>query len=121
VGYPIEYFLPGAFASNPTAGVVNGSLWTLPVEMEMYLGVAALGVLGLFAAREWFNTFFAAFILVVSTVKISDFPLVYGTSPEVPRMVDRVSIRRIFLCQPRPRRDQPSLVDASVRGDRSLA
>jgi peptidoglycan/LPS O-acetylase OafA/YrhL len=86
LGYPTEYFLPGAFASNPTAGVVNGSLWTLPVEMEMYLVVAVLGILGLFAAREWFNAFFAALILVVGTVKISDLPLVYGSSPEVPRM-----------------------------------
>jgi peptidoglycan/LPS O-acetylase OafA/YrhL len=45
--YPIRYTLPGVFAHNPIAGVVNGSLWTLPLEMLMYLGVVVLGVCGL--------------------------------------------------------------------------
>ncbi|HEX5121809.1 MAG TPA: acyltransferase [Rhodanobacteraceae bacterium] len=41
-------FLPGVFEQNPVARYVNGSLWTLPVEATMYLGVAALGVLRCF-------------------------------------------------------------------------
>ena len=85
-GYPTEYFLPGAFAHNPVGGVVNGSLWTLPVEIQMYLVIAALGVLGILGAREWFNTFFAAFLLVVGTAKLADLPLIYGENAEVARM-----------------------------------
>jgi peptidoglycan/LPS O-acetylase OafA/YrhL len=92
LGYPTEYYLPGAFAGNPIGGAVNGSLWTLPIEMEMYLVIAGLGVFGLFGSREWFNTFFAAFILMVSTVKLTDLPLVYGNTPEVARM------GIVFLC-----------------------
>nr|WP_240473563.1 acyltransferase [Thioclava indica] len=43
----LEYQLPGVFASNPYQ-TVQGSLWTLPVEMRLYILVALLGMLGLF-------------------------------------------------------------------------
>jgi peptidoglycan/LPS O-acetylase OafA/YrhL len=39
------------FESNPFAGAVNGSLWTLPVEVAMYAVVLALGVCGLLRPR----------------------------------------------------------------------
>jgi len=39
----IRYDLPGVFASNPYASVVNGSLWTLPVEFLCYGMVAMVG------------------------------------------------------------------------------
>ena len=45
----IVYDLPGVFASNPVPDSVNGSLWTLPVEIQAYALVAALGALGLLA------------------------------------------------------------------------
>jgi len=32
-----NYYLPGVFTNNPYASVVNGCLWTLPVEFGMYL------------------------------------------------------------------------------------
>ncbi|OYU45084.1 MAG: hypothetical protein CFE44_09370, partial [Burkholderiales bacterium PBB4] len=41
--------LPGVFASNPVAAVVNGSLWTISVEASCYLGLMALGLLGALA------------------------------------------------------------------------
>ncbi len=37
--------LPGVFGSNPLRGVVNGSLWTLGPEVEMYVVLFALGIL----------------------------------------------------------------------------
>lgn len=46
--------LPGVFAGNPD-GTVNGSLWTLPAEMRMYVLAAALGAFGLLS-RRWFGT-----------------------------------------------------------------
>jgi peptidoglycan/LPS O-acetylase OafA/YrhL len=40
--------LPGVlFADNPVGAIVNGSLWTLAYEVEMYLMVLVLGSLGL--------------------------------------------------------------------------
>jgi peptidoglycan/LPS O-acetylase OafA/YrhL len=42
--------LPGVFETNRVPGV-NVSLWTLPYELHMYLGVALLGVTGLLFRR----------------------------------------------------------------------
>ena len=33
----IRYMLPGVFETNPLKGEFNGSLWTLPVELRMYV------------------------------------------------------------------------------------
>jgi peptidoglycan/LPS O-acetylase OafA/YrhL len=43
----VAYELPGVFASNPHDASVNGSLWTLPIEVQAYFMVALLGVLSL--------------------------------------------------------------------------
>jgi peptidoglycan/LPS O-acetylase OafA/YrhL len=34
--------LPGVFAELPYPGVVNGSLWTLPIEVRLYVALAAV-------------------------------------------------------------------------------
>ena len=35
--FDIQYSLPGVFETNPYPNAVNGSLWTLPVEVVMYV------------------------------------------------------------------------------------
>lgn len=49
-GPRLAWLLPGVFADHPVA-VVNGSIWTLPVEALMYVCVALFGVAGLLARR----------------------------------------------------------------------
>ncbi|SBT09295.1 Sugar acetylase [Candidatus Accumulibacter aalborgensis] len=47
----INHDLPGVFRGNPFPGAVNGSLWTLPYEMAMYVWLGLLGVFGLLRCR----------------------------------------------------------------------
>lgn len=42
----LRWSLPGVFADNPYPNLINGSLWTLPAEMHMYIGVAVIGLIG---------------------------------------------------------------------------
>ena len=50
----VAYSLPGAFPESPFPSV-NGSLWTLPWEIRMYVIVAILGISGVLAKREPLN------------------------------------------------------------------
>lgn len=38
----VDYELPGVFEDNPFQRVVNGSLWTMPFELRMYVTLAVL-------------------------------------------------------------------------------
>ena len=51
LGWEVVYRLPGAFPANPFPHDVNGSLWTLPIELRLYMGVLAAGLLGVLARR----------------------------------------------------------------------
>ena len=47
-----NYFPPSnAFTANPVPNAVNGSLWSIPFEFWCYIGVAALGIVGLLGRR----------------------------------------------------------------------
>lgn len=58
----LHWHLPGVFVTNPVTDFVNGSLWTLPVEAAMYLGIATLGLCALLRRRWLANLALVAFI-----------------------------------------------------------
>jgi len=41
----VQHHLPGVFLSNSYAGAVNGSLWTMPYEVQMYGVLVVVGLL----------------------------------------------------------------------------
>jgi peptidoglycan/LPS O-acetylase OafA/YrhL len=51
----IQFDLPSVFMSNPYPMSVNGSLWTLPIELWMYVLVALLGFSNLLMSRATYN------------------------------------------------------------------
>lgn len=61
-GWRVAYPLPGAFVSNPYPNGVNGSLWTLPVEVRLYVGVAILGACGILVRRNLYALVLPALI-----------------------------------------------------------
>ncbi|ELB2793008.1 acyltransferase family protein [Aeromonas hydrophila] len=51
----IQFDLPSVFMSNPYPMSVNGSLWTLPIELWMYIFVAFLGFSRVLMTRATYN------------------------------------------------------------------
>lgn len=51
VGY-IHYLLPGVFEHNPVPRIVNAQLWTVPFELQCYLAIGALAVVGIVRDRR---------------------------------------------------------------------
>jgi peptidoglycan/LPS O-acetylase OafA/YrhL len=47
--------LPGVFTDNPKRATINGSIWTLPAEVHMYVWVAVFGIVGAIRRRWLFN------------------------------------------------------------------
>ncbi len=59
----ISFALPGAFATNPIPGVVNGQLWTVPFELGCYV---LLGVLIAIGAKKWRGILPSAAVLLLA-------------------------------------------------------
>lgn len=51
LGFIHVWELPGLFTDNPHPSIVNGSLWTLRIELSAYLGLSLLGITH--ALRPW--------------------------------------------------------------------
>ncbi|WP_266170966.1 acyltransferase family protein [Dyella subtropica] len=60
LGIGIVYNLPGVFTGGQVHSAVNGSIWTLPAEVRMYLWVAIAGVLGILARKYLANILIVA-------------------------------------------------------------
>jgi peptidoglycan/LPS O-acetylase OafA/YrhL len=64
----IHYTLPGVFESNPVA-YVDAQLWTIPIELQCYIG---LGVLALFGChrRRWLLLALSALLMGVLELRV---------------------------------------------------
>ncbi len=74
-GTDLIWSLPGVFKQNPHPDVVNGSIWTLPAEVRMYLWVAILGALSVLRKKWLANAVFAT-LLILGVSRPDQVPLV---------------------------------------------
>jgi peptidoglycan/LPS O-acetylase OafA/YrhL len=87
------YGLPGVFAHATYPDAVNGSLWTLPLELKAYGFVVAVGSTGLLARRPGYVLALSASIAVLLVAPIA------AAGP-----LGRARSRRSSLCRPGPTR-----------------
>lgn len=87
----VHYVLPGLFAENPLPQVVNGSLWTIPYELECYIYLAIFFVLG-FYAKRWKVA--AVFAVLTGLVVLMGFTSTKGVVVAIKDMIlDPVEVR----------------------------
>lgn len=65
----ISYALPGVFQNNIYPNAVNGSLWSLPVEIMLYFLVAATGMVFKFLRLQQIYFYFVAFFFLVGSLQ----------------------------------------------------
>lgn len=73
--YNMSFQLPGVFVHNPTPYSVNDSLWTIPMEALMYLGVVAMGIV-LWRVKQ-------ARVPLLATLVVAGFALELRPLPDV--------------------------------------
>jgi peptidoglycan/LPS O-acetylase OafA/YrhL len=67
--------LPGVFTNNPYPNTVNGSLWTLPIEVTMYVLLMISGFLGLLGKKKLMTSFGIILVVIYFLNDITHFAL----------------------------------------------
>lgn len=94
-----HFQLPGLFEANPRAGVVNGSLWTIPLELTCY---AMLGMLALMAGRRhMLTTLLAALALLLMFPQVPFLGLLLTWLPAKPLVLAFVCGALLFQLRDR--------------------
>ncbi len=61
---PTANTLPGVFEANPVAGVINGSLWTVAIEVQCYVVLLVAAMAGCILNRSRFLILATLFLLI---------------------------------------------------------
>ena len=90
----VHFLLPGVFATNPTANLVNYQLWTVPYELLCYIALALLSVIGVVRRR---GLILGAIVLVTIGYVIARYIKYDGALPEAKAAVSGVLLLACFL------------------------
>lgn len=71
----VSYTLPGVFEGVPIRGAVNGSLWSLPWELTMYMALVALGALAYTGRRALSERALRRVLVAVGVVATAGFTI----------------------------------------------
>jgi peptidoglycan/LPS O-acetylase OafA/YrhL len=86
----IHYLLPGVFEQNPESKIVNSQLWTVPFELECYVVISIISLLGMFR-----NTKLVIPIFLTATALLVGWSLYKNIDPAP---AGGVSGRLLVLC-----------------------
>lgn len=75
--FHLQYDLPGVFGTTPYGAVVNGSLWTMPIEFALYLATGASVVLRLIG---WQQRILIPLLVVGATSSVCWFLVLDGST-----------------------------------------
>ena len=70
----VAYTLPGVFEAVPYKKAVNGSLWTMPYEIRMYLTLAAIWILASIAPKYRVRTFKLTVVALAAGAAVAYLP-----------------------------------------------
>ena len=65
----IQYKLPGLFLNNPDPDMVNRQLWTIPAELECYLLITILAIVGVVRRPKLFLLFSLGMVVFMTAYK----------------------------------------------------
>ncbi|WP_280140531.1 acyltransferase family protein [Methylocapsa palsarum] len=86
----VRYYLPGVFLDNPLPSIVNFSLWTVPIEIQCYIGISILILLGVAANKRMMLVVFVGAVLVQAAGEAQG---VFAPNPK-----DIVTHYTLFVC-----------------------
>lgn len=95
--FGIRYGETHLFPNNPYPATLNGSLWTLPYEVWCYIGIAAIGGVGLLRKKN-LPFVFAAFALICIILLVF-LPNLLAALPQRPLSPERaLRLGFLFFC-----------------------
>lgn len=92
--FQLEWNLPGVFTAAKTS-VVNGSLWTLPLEVVCYLFLVAFYTLGIWRNKV-FATIFLSVVIFVSFFAPEYLPAYFANNHEATKLAGCFALGALF-------------------------